>query len=255
MLKKIILVLLLLMLSTCAYCLDLDKPKIYFLKGDYKGGIAECEKLMAKSTHSMADDELYYILGVGYLKEGNLLRASDIFEIILKEFKESQFKEEAFLSLGDSYLLRGDFEKAQGYYEDLIKTNPRTRFLAQVYFRLSQAGFKKGDTGQGKEYLGKLKRDFPLSPESKMDTDLPIFQDEASEIYYTVQVGSFSNSRNAKNLAKALTKKGYSAYLQELNSPGGISYKVRVGKSRFRQEAQELERKLAEEGYPTKIFP
>lgn len=243
------------MLSTCAYCLDLDKAKIYFLKGDYKGGIAECEKLMAKSTHSKGDDELYYILGMGYLKEGNLLRASDIFEIILKEFKESSFKEEAILSLGDSYLLRGDFEKAQAYYEDLIKTNPRTRLLAQVYFRLSQAGFKKGDIGQGKEYLGKLKRDFPLSPESRMEADLPVFQDGVSEIYYTVQVGSFSNSRNAKNLAQALTKKGYAAYIQEVNSSGGTSYKVRVGKSRFRQEALDLESKLAQEGYPTKVFP
>lgn len=255
MLKKIILVLSLLMLRAYAYCLDLDKARIYFLKGDYKGAIAECEKLMAKSRHSKADDELYYISGMCYLKEGNLLRASDIFEIILKEFKESRFKEEALLGLGDSYLLRGDFQKAQGYYEYLIKANPRTRFLAQAYFRLSQAGFKKGDTGQGKEYLGKLKREFPLSPESKMEADLPVFQDGVPEIYYTVQVGSFSNSANAKNLSQLLTKKGYAAYLEEVNSPGGISYKVRVGKARFRQEAQELERKLAQEGYPTKIFP
>ena len=243
------------MLPVCAYCLDLDKAKIYFLKGDYKGGIAECEKLMAKSTLSNADDELYYILGLGYLKDGNLLRASDIFEIILKEFKERTFKEEALLGLGDSYLLKRDFEKAQGYYEDLIKTNPRTRLLAQVYFRLSQVGFKKGDIGQGKEYLAKLKRDFPLSPESKMEADLPVFQDGVSEIYYTVQVGSFSKSTNAKNLAQVLMKKGYTAYLKEVNSAGGISYKVRVGKSRLRQEAQDLEGKLAEEGYPTKIFP
>jgi len=243
------------MLWTYAYCLDLDKAKVYFLKGDYKAGIVECEKLMAKSTHSKDDDELYYILGLGYLKDGNLLRASDIFEIILKEFKESPFKEEALLGMGDSYLLGGDFQKAQGYYEDLIKINPRTKLLAQLYFRLSQAGFKKGDIRQGKEYLDKLKRGFPLSPELKLEADLPIFQDGVSEIYYTVQVGSFSKSANAKNLMQALTKKGYAAYLEEVNSPGGTSYKVRVGKSRFRQEAQDIERKLAQEGYPTKIFP
>lgn len=235
-----------------AYALNLDKPKAYLLKGDYKGAISEGEKLIAQDSHS---DELYYILGISYLRDGNYLRASDIFEIILKEFKDSSFKDDSLLGLGDSYLLRGDFQKAQGYYEELIKTNPRTRLLAQAYFRLSQAGFKKGDTGEGKEYLNKLKRDFPLSPELRMEIDLPIFQDGASEVYYTVQVGSFSKSTNAKNLAQALAKKGYAAYIQEVNSQEGTSYKVRVGKPRSLQEAKDLEKKLAQEGYPTKIFP
>jgi len=54
-------------------------------------------------------DELYYLLSLSYLKDGNYLRASDIFEIILREFKGSRFKEDALLALGDTYFLRGDY--------------------------------------------------------------------------------------------------------------------------------------------------
>lgn len=254
--KKILLSLfILLALTAYAYSLNLDKIKIYFLKGDYREAIAEGEKLLAKSPHSKVEDELYYILGLSYLKEGNLLRASDIFEIVMKEFKDSKFEEEAILGLGDTYLLKGDLEKAQWYYEELVRNRPHSKLLAQAYSRLSQIGFKKGDRGQGKEYMDKLRHDFPLNPESKMDADLPVFQDGLLEVYYTVQVGSFSNSRNAKNLSQILLNKGYAAYIEEINSSGKTTYKVRVGKLRLRKEAVDLEKRLTQEGYPTKIFP
>ena len=255
MLKKIFLVAPLLILTTLAYCSGLENAKIYLLNGNYKEAISEGERLMAKSAHSKADDELYYILGLSYLKDGNLLRSSDIFEIILNESKDSRFKEEATMGLGDTYLLRGDFQKAQELYEGLINRYPNTKFKAQAYFRLSQAAFQKGESNQGKEYSDKLKSEFPLSAELKIDADLPVIQDAPSGIYYTVQVGSFSNSRNANNLAQILKKKGYDAFVQEFSSSGQISYKVRVGKLALRREALDLEKRLAQEGYPTQIFP
>ena len=150
---------------TNVYALSLDKVKVYFLGGDYKSAILEGEELLASEAQSARCDELYYILGLSYLKDGNALRASDIFEIILKEFRDSAFKEEAGLGLGDSYFLRGDFSKAQDCYKGLIDTNPRTKLKAQVYYRLSKVCFKKGDTQTATEYLDKLKADFPLSCE------------------------------------------------------------------------------------------
>jgi len=239
-----------------AYALNLDKAKIYFLNSDYKSAILEGEKILAGAGNSSGLDELYFILGLSYLKDGNYLRASDIFEIILKEFKNSQFQEEAKLGLGDAYFLRGDFAKAEGYYNDIIKSDPRTELKAQVYYRLSQVGFKRGDSGQGKEYLDKLKNDFPLNLESKTDKAFSRIPDYSSEVYYTVQVGSFSNFTNADNLTQKLIQKGYPAYLEESLSPGGDKvYRVRVGKLRQRQEAAELENKLSQQGYPTKICP
>lgn len=236
-----------------AYALDLEGLKINFLNGDYKAAITDGERIMANTRHDEPGmDELYYILGLSYLEDGNYLRASDIFEIILKEFKGSRFKEEAQLGLGDTYFLRGEIKKAEDCYKRITSENPRTKIKASVFYRLAQAGFKKGDTGQGKDYLDKLKAEFPLNLELRQNKDLSVLQSEPGEIYYTVQVGSFSNANNAKNIVRELTVKGYDAYIEESDAK---MYRVKVGKFKTRQEAALMESRLSGEGYPTKISP
>ena len=252
MLKKIILSVILIMTAGNGYCLNIDKVKVYFLNGDYESAISDGEKVLANyATHPPDLDELYYILALSYLKEGNYLRASDIFEIIIREFKESRFLDESRLGLGDAYFLKGDYEKAQGYYTDLINANPRTKLKAALYYRLSEIALKKGNTQAAKEYLDKLKTDFSFSPEIKSDKDLA----GLSDIYYAVQVGSFVNPSNARNLCNKLIAKGYDAYLEETVTASAKNYRVRVGKLKLRQEATQLENKLSSEGYPTKIVP
>ena len=234
-----------------AYAFSLDKAKVYFLNGDYNACINECEKILASPGYSREVDGLYYLLGLSYLKEENYLRSSDIFEIILKEFKDSAFRDDALLGLGDTYFLRGDYDKAESKYKDLIDGNRYTKLRATVYYRLSQIGFKKGNTQEAKEYLDKLKREFPLNPETRLNRDLG----SISDLYYTVQVGSFANSINAQNLKQKLIQQGYPAYIEEGGSRDKIIYRVKVGKLRLRKEAESLENKLIQEGYPTRIRP
>jgi tetratricopeptide (TPR) repeat protein len=236
-----------------AYASSLDKVKIHFLEGDYKSAIMEGEKILALNSYSPDSDELYYILGLSYLKDGNYLRASDIFEIILREFKNSAFGEEAKLGLGDVYFIKGDFVRARDYYKDIINNNPDTRLKSQLYYRLSECAFKLGDAQQGKFYLDKLKQEFPLNFESRLYKDLYVFSD--SEFYYTVQVGSFLNITNAENLLNKLNDKGYNAYIQEIDSESRKIYRVRVGKLKSRLEVIQLKDRLTQEGYPTKIVP
>lgn len=239
------------MIVNNVYCLNLDKVKIYFLNGDYNQAILEAEKILASYGSIPNLDELYYILGLSYLKKGNYLRASDIFEIILKEYKDSAFSQEAKMSLADTYLLRQDYDKAEHYYKDLIVSNPHTKLKAIVYYRLGQVGIKKSDTQKAKEYLDKLKEEFPLNLEIKLNKDLYT----TSYIYYTVQVGSFINPSNAKNLCNKLIDEGYDAYIQELDTGGKRIYRVRVGRLNSRLEAVQLENKLSSQGYLTKIIP
>ncbi len=234
---EISLVLFFIFIPPNAYSLNLDAIKVNILEGDYKSAIKEGERLIAKEPHSA---ELYYLLGISYLKDGNYLRASDIFEIIIGEFKDSKFKEEAKLGLGDTYLLRGDFNKAEELYRELIN-NPESKFKEQAYCRLSEAGFKKGNGSQ----------------------------ENISGIWYSIQVGFFSNANNAKLLTQKLISNGYPAYVEESASSTGkaygfgyrrpnhglLAYRVKVGKLNSRPEAEELSRKLAREGYSVRICP
>ena len=240
----------------CAYALNTDKVQGYFLEGNFKAAILEGEKILANQGQSPDLDKLYYILGLSYFKDGNILRASDIFEIILKEFKNSNFREEAMLGLGDTYLFRGDYAKAKEYYEELLTRNPATKLRAAVYYRFSKISAKLGDTREAKEYLDKLRQDFSSSPETRLNQDIGLSLGSPLDFYYTVQVGSFSSKINARNLSEKLIQKGFPAYIEESLSPEAEKmYRVRVGKLRQRQQAQELESKLAQEGYPTKIYP
>ena len=239
-----------------AYALDLDIIKIYYMKGDYKSAILEGERALSRVGNSDGLDGLYYILGLSYLKDGNYLRASDIFEIILNEFKGSKFREEAKLGLGDVSYLKGDLDKAQRYYEDILDDNPHTKLRAKVYYRLRSVAFKKGDTERGKLYSEKLSSGFPASSEGLAAEEMLPVAAKSTEFFYTVQVGSFSNDRNAHNFYAILIRKGYSAFIEEvISAKGGRVHKVKVGRFKSRREALDLERKLAREGYPTKVLP
>jgi tetratricopeptide (TPR) repeat protein len=233
-----------------ASALNLDKLKTYFLNGQYDKAIKEGENILSRQGYSRDMDELYYLLGLSYLKAGNLLRASDIFEIILREFKDSAFTAEALLGLGDTYFLKGDFAAAEQQYRDILDNFPDANLKAALYFRLNQIAVKKGDTQLAQSYAELLKQECPLSPEVRIDKDIVL-----ADFFYTVQVGSFSKSLNAQNLVKKLKNKGYAAYMEEFETGKKMNFRVRVGKVNSRKEADELAKKLALEGYPTKIFP
>ena len=239
-----------------AYGASLDTMKVYFLSADYKAAILEGEKLLAGAKDSSGLDELYYLLGLSYLKDGNYLRASDIFEIMLYEIKPNRFKEEAKLALGDTYLLRKDPGKAQEYYLALLQANPVTKLRAQLYYRLSKTGFDTGNTQQGAQYREKLKKEFPSDIEALTNQDICyIDKNTSSGTFYTVQVGYFANPSNARNLTQELASKGYPAYTEEVLIAGKRYYRVLVGKSIVRRDTAILADKLSAQGYPTKICP
>lgn len=239
-----------------AYALDLDRVKSSFISGDYKAAISEGENILAKTGNtSFGLDELYYFLGLSYTKTGNYLRASDIFEIIGSEVKKSFFAEDAALALGDTFFLRGDYGKAEKRYQDLLSNNQAIRLKPAVYYRLSRCAAKLGNHETETDYLHKLKREFPLNCESGFEDDKCAVTARNSNGKYTVQVGYFSNNTNASNLLSELTAKGYSAYIENNDVSGKQVYRVKVGKSAARREAEALGTKLSKDGYPTKICP
>jgi len=252
-----------------AYGLNIDTVKSYFLKGNYALCIKEAEKVLADSGEKDKNrDELYYLLGLSYLKENNPLAAGYNFKIILNQYRNNKFQEESLMGLGDCYFLRGDYTIAAFQYQELLDKNPKTRLKAGIYLRLAQLAAKTADKEQEKEYLARLKSEYPFSPEANFKGDL--FPQSAaiqfsgnftmkniadSTISYSIQVGAFSSNINAAKLAKKLQNRGYQAYVEQASSAGKSIYKVRIGNFSNRQKAQGLERKLQADGYPTKIIP
>lgn len=243
-----------LLLAGTARALDLTSAKSYFLNADYAASIKECEKILAQTNYSPEMDSVYYILGLSYLKEGNYLRAEDIFEIIIEEFPKSSFIPNALLSWGDAAFLRGNYTQARTRYQGLLKEPSYRQMRPQAYFRLSKCATKEGDTQNAQMYLMRLAHDFPESASKNLGED-DLFK--LDKLYYSIQVGFFYNKRYAHSLIIRLGRKGYRSYLEETpaDTSNAKSYRVKVGKFRQYKEALAVSKKLAEQGYPTKITP
>lgn len=72
----------------------------------------------------------------------------------------------------------------------------------------------------------------------------PVTKPEEAEAW-AVQVGAFSDSRNAINLRDSLRAKGYPAYVEQIKSGNTASYRVRVGPVLSRSDAEAIQQKLA----------
>ena len=232
------------------WAVELDTLKADFLQGNYRRVIFEAQTQVERINFG-GSDELNYILGLSYLKEGKLDSAQSCFRRILDN-SNSKFKEQAALGLADTYLIRGQFQEAEDIYNKLITDDSNSSQKAAVLYRLSQSGFKKGNNRQGNEYLLKLKRDFPLSPELRLTKGLTLIamplQDTGE---YSVQVGFFSNSANANNFKDKLLVRNYPAYVENF----GTGYRVKVGRFKLQKEALDLEGKLSQDGFQTKLCP
>lgn len=235
-----------------AFCwpAELDALKADFLRGNYRRVIFEGQAQVDR-INLRAADELGCILGLSYLKEGDLAAAEESFKRVLKN-SSGKFKTHAALGLADTYLTGGQFQEAENIYNKLLDEDSNISLKAAILYRLSQSGFKKGNNSQGSEYLFRLKRDFPASPELRLTRAIGWIE-PLSKVggEYSVQVGFFTDRENADNLKDKLLNKGYSAYVEQAS--GGN--RVRVGRFKDRKEALDLEHKLSKEGFPTKICP
>jgi len=251
--KFFLIFLVLFMFPVICLAVDMDSLKVDFLQGNYRRVIFEGERQVDRVNTGQAE-ELNYILGLSYLKENKLGQAQDCFKRILGNLS-GKFKAQADLGLADTYLIGGQFQQAQDIYNKLITDSPNNSQKAALLYRLSQIEFKKGNNLQGNDYLFKLRRDFPLSPELRLNKGLVLIEAGAIAVQdsseYFVQVGFFTSGGNANNLKDKLLAKGYSAYVEG----DGAGYRVKVGRFKARQEALDLEDKLAKEGFQTKIYP
>ncbi len=231
---------------------DLDKAWVLFLKGDYKGTLRECQTFLNQSPQDRLKDDIYYLMGLAFLKMGSYKEARENFEIITLKNKRSNLADYACLGLADTYFLEGNFEEALKRYRKVLLEYPKSAALNLVMFRLGQCYQKKGDFKQAKYYFRRLQANYPLSFEAK----------EASELlkrglYFTIQVGAFKEKSNALALEKELLRKGYKSYkpyIEEVPDKEKF-YRVRAGKFNSKLEAESLQEELRNDGYTAKIHP
>jgi len=250
--KNLLSIIVFVLFSLPSFCsaAELNTLKADFLAGNYRRVIFEGQALIKKFNFESSPD-LSYILGLSYLKEGNLAAAEESFKRVIKDAR-GELNTQGRLGLADTYLIGGQLQDAEDIYNRIITDQPNTSLKAAIFFRLSQLEFKKGNNPQRNEYLLRLKKDFPLSPELKLTTGIPrVYSSSQKNQEYSVQVGFFTNSQNANSFKSKLLARDFPAYLEQTSN----GWRVKVGRFESVQEAVDLENKLSQEGFPTKICP
>lgn len=79
-------------------------------------------------------------------------------------------------------------------------------------------------------------------------------QDSATGMW-AVQLGSFSNQANAENLAAALRKQGYAAFLSRVQTSASTLHRVRVGPQQNRESAEKVATQLSGDGHKGQVVP
>ena len=72
---------------------------------------------------------------------------------------------------------------------------------------------------------------------------------------WVVQLGSFSERKNAERLASDLRKQGFAAFLSQLATESGQLHRVRIGPQKDRESAEAMAERLGQVGHKGKVLP
>lgn len=250
--KKLLLVIGLCLCATNVFAQGaLDKAETFFLKKQYWQAIEACTEAIKANP---ADVELLaranYLAGTAYVHLFDFLTAKTSFRVVVDKYKGSRYYEDAYLALGDVDFLQEDYPEALKTYSEFLATDPSRKRLATLYFRLAETHLKLGHRREFEEYYNKLTKEFPASFEARDARRL-----ENKEIYFTLQVGAFTNYDNAEKVVDELKAKGYDVYSVLCMLAGKKLCRIRIGKFSSEAEAADLKKRLELDGYFVKVLP
>jgi len=218
---------------------------------NYEQASSLAANFLKSSNNSKERLEVEYYLGLSQLRLGQYPGARSAFQIVMASENSSDLYDRAALGMIEALYVPGFYKDALKEEERLFRKSPHSPFLSLMYLKMARTYLKLTQWGIAKEYLQKIIKEFPQSMEA------PIAQGLMEEKeYFTVQVGSFMDKDRAIKLTDELKIGGQYAYIVETMSLEGKKfYRVRVGQITSLSDAQTLEAKLAQLGYPTLIYP
>ncbi|MFA6433345.1 MAG: tetratricopeptide repeat protein [Elusimicrobiales bacterium] len=86
-----------------------------------------------------------FFLGKSYLYEGKTYMAAGVFEKLLKDYPQSDYREEAEFLTADSFFYAKDFDGAIAKYQGFLKKYPASKLKSAAVFRIGASQFNKKD--------------------------------------------------------------------------------------------------------------
>lgn len=180
--KSIFSFLILFIYSTLAQTFDISQNLQLIEKGK-----SDEVKALLKNFPKNFSDEAYLLLDAILTEEGNT--ASNKFSDFIKKFPNSKYNQIAYKRLYSFNYTLGKYEKASEYHALLKKYFPDSKYLAEIETINTNEFIKRNESVNEKN-------------SEKSTTD--------SKLIFTIQVGAFTNIKNAESLRNKIKAKKYS---------------------------------------------
>jgi TolA-binding protein len=178
------------------------------------------------------------------------------FRNIIKSHPQSKWSAWAQLGIGDCFFSWGRFAEAVEEYKKVTEKYPSSEALPYAFLGLIKNWYQLGEKEKANFYYNLYKEKFSSGIQgekdfSQMTSFTQRIKDETieklSEVEYTVQVGVFSNKKNADQMSQKFKNKGYKTFQakKEVNKKSYIT--VQVGTFDSYEKAQNLKEKLEKE--------
>ncbi len=234
-------------LFPCPAFADITTCEKFFLEGRYDKSAAEARQLIDQRARQR--DEIYYLKGLSELKLNRFDDARQSFQAIISKYPNSRRLFDANVGVGDSYFLAGNTEAAAKVYDEIKVRFPSDKNIALVDSRLNDCHGRMDSRLRGNDKSGGNDKEEIASSDTVRQL-LPRNDDGEGAI--SVQAGCFKSRRNAENLSRKLSAKGYENYIEPPEAKDKL-YRVKVGRIRSKSEAESVAAKLNKDGYRTKI--
>lgn len=211
--------------------------------------------------------------GVLYLKaviapDGDV--ALKLYQILIKKYPQSDFTDDAALRIGEYLYARGLYSQASRQLRSIPLRYPSSETVQQAVNLMVKSYYATGEVDSARAYVRLFKKKFPgLDVSSYGFTNLDMAPElalvkvdpqearariqkatrgktnsVAKERPWVIQVGAFSQWKNANSLQTTLQNKGYQVEVNQILSQGRRLHIVRVVRYATKMEAESVAKKL-----------
>lgn len=231
------------------------------------GKIDDAKRCLARiEKPEKSSDSMLFLLG---LLSTNGDSASYFYEQLLRTYPESQYSDDALLRLAQIKYALGLYKAALLRYKGVISHYPNSPLIPKCYYGISLCFFAMGESDSASVWFQKVIDEHPTSDFSNLaQSDIENFkikspnhqsprnqsrasksdpQTEAqknSTVQYAIQVGAFSNQRNALLRKAFFEQEGYQVNLRTKTVNGQLYYLIWVGLFDNRTETERFKETL-----------
>ncbi|HPD19028.1 MAG TPA: SPOR domain-containing protein [Candidatus Goldiibacteriota bacterium] len=231
--------------------------RLYFSRGDYQECMERMNKIISKFSNTVWIEPAYYYCLLSLNAQGKF---QDV-EKIYREYSEKRFylyKNRIKNVYADMKFKNGLCEECVNIYKEILdeKENEKYIYLPQIYQRLIICYDKLGDVNEKSKYEYDLKQFYPNSLEAKntntTETEEVRIMEEKKEspayknsvntkesskkVFYTIQIGAFSNEKFAQLTVDKLRDKNYDVFTKQ----DGNFIKISVGRFNTKEAAEKF---------------